>query len=238
MAGGYYTALSGMRARQEALDRIASDIANASTSGYKTQRAGTTEAERPSFGAALQSAIDVVHGEAKLDMRAGALASTGRSLDLAVEGAGFFVVDTARGARYTRNGHMVRRSDGVLATEEGDAVQGASGPIKLGPGTVEVDPDGTVRSGGTIAGKLRIVDFPAEVKLEREGASRFRADADPRAVDKPAIQSGSLEQSNVSTMERVAELTEVSKSFATLLRAVTILMNDVDRGAIQELGRK
>ena len=65
MAGGYYTALSGMRTRMDALDRLASDIANASTAGYKTERAGTTQADRPSFGTTLQSAVDVANGEAR-----------------------------------------------------------------------------------------------------------------------------------------------------------------------------
>ena len=78
MAGGYYTALSGMRTRMDALDRLAADIANASTAGYKTERAGTTEADRPSFGATLQSAVDVANGEARTDLRPGALAPTGR----------------------------------------------------------------------------------------------------------------------------------------------------------------
>ena len=67
MAGGYYTALSGMRTRMDALDRLAADIANASTAGYKTERAGTTQADRPSFGVTLQSAVDVANGEARTD---------------------------------------------------------------------------------------------------------------------------------------------------------------------------
>src|SRR5262245_57415929 len=143
MPGGYYTALSGMQTRMEALDRLASDIANASTAGYKTERAGTAEAERPSFGAALQSAVDVAKGQAKLDLRSGALASTGRSLDVAIEGSGFFVIDTPAGPRYTRNGHLVRRDDGVLATDQGDGVEGASGPIRIGTDPVEIESDGT-----------------------------------------------------------------------------------------------
>src|SRR6185436_13106772 len=107
---------SGMRTRQDALDRLASDIANGSTAGYKTQRSGTTEAERPSFGAALQAAVDVTNGEARIDLRPGAQASTSRALDVAIEGQGFFVVDTDHGIRYTRNGQFLRRSDGVLTT--------------------------------------------------------------------------------------------------------------------------
>ncbi|HEY2904415.1 MAG TPA: flagellar hook-basal body complex protein, partial [Vicinamibacterales bacterium] len=114
MAGGYYTALSGMRTRMDALDRLAADIANASTAGYKTERAGTTQADRPSFGTVLQSAVDVANGEARTDLRPGALAPTGRPLDVAIHGSGFFVVQTPQGERYTRNGHLVRGANGSL----------------------------------------------------------------------------------------------------------------------------
>lgn len=238
MAGGYYTALSGMRARMDALDRLASDIANSSTTGYKTERAGTVEAARPSFGAALQSAVDVASGRSQLDLRPGALATTGRPMDVAIEGKGFFAVQTAQGERYTRNGHLMRRTDGVLATDEGDAVLGPSGPIKVGTTPIEVDPDGTVRSGGGIVGTLKVVDFDPSVALTREGGSTFRAEGTPQAVAKPAIRSGTLEQSNVSIVDRVAELSEVSRSFEALSRALSVLMNDVDKGAITEFGRK
>jgi flagellar basal-body rod protein FlgF len=238
MAGAYYTALSGMRTRQDALDRLASDIANASTAGYKTERAGTTQADRPSFGAVLQSAVDVANGESRMDLRPGALATTGRSLDVAIQGSGFFAVSTPQGERYTRNGHLVRGGDGTLTTDEGDAVLGADGPIKIGTGTIAVDADGTVRSDSGIAGKLKVVDFAPDTKLARDGGSRFRAEIAPTVVEKPSVASGTLEQSNVSVVERVAELTDVTRSFETLLKAVTVVMNDVDRGAITELGRR
>ena len=151
MAGGYYTALSGMRTRMDALDRLASDIANAGTTGFKPERAGTAEARRPSFDAALEAAVDVANGRPRIDFRPGPLASTGRSLDIAIEGQGFLVVDTPRGTRYTRNGHLIRRADGVLAGEDGAAVQsaagqGSGGPIRLGEGEATIDADGTVRA--------------------------------------------------------------------------------------------
>lgn len=238
MAGGYYTALSGMQARQEALDRIASDIANASTAGYKTERAGTQQADRPSFGQTLQAAVDVVNSEAELDMRPGAIASTGRSMDLSIEGDGFFVVETPLGPRYTRNGHLARNSEGLLTNDEGNVVQGKDGPIKVGPGQIEVDPDGTIRSGGASVGALKVVKFGPESKLEREGGSRFRSEATPETVANPVVRSGTLEQSNVSVMERIAEMTEVTRSYQTLMRAISVLVNDVDKGAISELGRR
>ena len=238
MAGGYYTALSGMRTRMDALDRLASDIANTSTAGYKTERAGTVQADRPSFGAVLQSAVDVTNGPARLNLRPGSLASTGRPLDLAIEGSGFFVVDTPAGPRYTRNGHLVRRADGVLATDGGDAIQGVSGPIQLGEGAIEIDSDGTVRSPTGVVGSLKVVEFAPDVQLVREGSSRFRTDAQPRKVERPSLAIGAIEQSNVSVVERVAELSEVTRSYEALLRAVSVLMNDVDKTAISELGRR
>ena len=238
MPGGYYTALSGMRTRLDALDRLAADIANASTAGYKTERAGTVQADRPSFGEALQSAVDVTRGAAKLDLRSGAVASTGRSLDLAIQGPGFFVIDTAAGPRYTRSGHFVRRADGVLATDTGDAVQGTSGPIRIESSAVEVEADGTLRHAGAIVGTLKVVEFDPGAPLVREGASRFASAGQPRKVERPSIASGALEQANVSIVDRVAELTEVTRSFDTLVRAVSVLMNDVDSRAITELGRR
>lgn len=99
MAGGAYTALSGLRSRIEQLDRLASDLANVGTAGYKAERLTTVAAERPDFGTVLQSAIDVAPGPGRVDLRSGPLVATGRDLDFAIEGRGFFVVDTPGGPR-------------------------------------------------------------------------------------------------------------------------------------------
>jgi len=238
MAGGYYTALSGMRTRADALDRIASDIANASTVGYKTERNGTREAPRPSFGDTLQSAIDVTNGVPRIDFRAGAVTTTGRSLDVAIQGHGFFVADTPQGPRYTRNGRLQRNADGVLANDEGDPILGTNGPIKIGQDEIAIDPDGTVREGGKIAGTLTVVDFPADATFTRGGGTRFIASQPPVTIEHPAVLPGNLEQSNASLVERVAELSEISRNYQTLLKGVQVLMNDIDRGAITELGRR
>lgn len=240
MAGGAYVALSGLRARADHLDRLAADIANAGTSGYKAERGTTSAAERPAFDQALQSAVDVASGPDRFDLRNGSIAGTGRDLDVALDGPGFFVVQTAGGPRYTRNGHFERASDGTLVTEDGMAVLGDGGPIRLGAGSFAVDTDGTVRNGAKVAGKLQVVDFPDQEGLSREGNSRFRA-ADPsRAVPAKAteVHGGALEKSNVSMVERIAELTEVSRTFEALQKGVSVLMNDLDGKAITELGRR
>jgi flagellar basal-body rod protein FlgF len=240
MSSGAYVALSGLRQRSQHLERLASDIANGSTSGYKAERGTTTAAERPAFDRALQSAIDVAEGPGKFDFRNGALAATGRDLDFALEGPGFFVVQTEAGPRYTRNGHFTRAADGTLTTEDGAAVLGESGPIRLGDGPLSIAADGTIRTGTTTAGKLQIVDFAGGAGLHRESGARFRA-ADPTtAAAAPAtlIRSGVVEMSNVSMVERIAEMTEVARTFEALQKGIGVLMNDLDGKAISELGRR
>jgi flagellar basal-body rod protein FlgF len=243
MSGGAYIALSGLRTRAEQLDRLAADIANVNTAGYKSERVTTTAVERPNFDKALQSAIDVAPAPGFLDFRNGSIENTGRDLDLAIDGRGFFVVETPGGERYTRAGQFTRRADGVLTTADGLVLQGDNNqPVRLQTtGQVAVEPDGTIRSGETVAGKLRVVDFDDYAVLGREDGTRFRAEtgATPKAVSAVTrIRGGALEASNVTMVERMAYMTEVYRSFEALQKGVTVLMNDVDLRAINELGRR
>lgn len=242
MAGGTYAALSGLRTRMEQLDRIAADIANVNTSGYKAERVTTSHASRPDFQSTLQTAVDVAAAPGLLDFTHGAVKPTMGELDMALEGRGFFAIGTPGGERYTRSGQFTRGADGTLTTTDGFAVLGEDGaPIRLEPGqTVSVEPDGTVRSGTTVAGKLKLVEFSNYLTLSREDGARFRA-ADASSV-RPAtgttVKAGALEQSNVSMVERMAQLTEVGRSFEALQKGISVLMNDIDGRVISELGRR
>jgi len=240
MAGGEYTALSGLRARIEQLDRLASDIANAGTAGYKAERTTSVAAERPTFAAALQTAIDVAPGPGRADLRPGPLQPTGRDLDFAIDGRGFFVIETPAGLRYTRNGQFTRRADGTLTTLDDLPVLGENGPLRLGPGAVTLDADGTLRAGGLAAGRLRVVDFADDAVLGRESGGRFRAPDGVQPEERPSavIRARALEGSNVSLVERMAQLTEVARGFEALQRCISILMNEVDGKAIAEFGRR
>jgi flagellar basal-body rod protein FlgF len=239
MSGGAYSALSGMRNRLEQLDRLASDLANISTAGYKTERVATAASRRESFSTTLDSAVDVVRGGAKTDYKSGAIAATGRDLDVAIDGRGFFVIETAAGERYTRNGAFSRNADGVLTTSDGETVLGEEGEIRLGKGAISVEEDGTIRNGSTIVGHLKIVEFSAETDLLRESGTRFRAVAGADVNTSTAkVIGGSLEQSNVSVVDRMAALTEMTRGFEGMQRGVSVLMNDIDSRAISELARR
>lgn len=241
MAGSHYIALSGLRARADELDRIASDIANIGTAGYKGERQARVAANRGTFDERLDSAIDTTLGEVRLDMRDGALAPTGRALDLALDGDGFFVVETPGGDRYTRNGHFALDADRRLVTEEGFPVKGADGPIVLGEtqGELSVDPDGVVWNGVTQAGRLAVVTFADPARMTREQGTLLGAGGQEAvAAATPIVRSGALEQSNVSVADRLAALTSVSRGFEALQRAISLVMNDVDGRAIEQLGRR
>jgi flagellar basal-body rod protein FlgF len=242
MSGGAYIALSGLRTRVDQLDRISSDLANVNTSGYKSERVTTTSVRRPNFAASLETAIDVAAAPGFIDFGNGQIETTNRDLDLALEGRGFFAIDTPGGTRYTRAGHFTRRSDGTLTTADGLVLQGDNNaPIRLtNNGQVMVETDGTVRSGNEIAGKLKIVDFDDYGALSREEGARFRADANAavRTAAATRVRSGALEQSNVAMVERMAHMTEVARSFEALQKGISVLMNDIDGRAISELGRR
>jgi len=239
MPGGAYSALSGMRMRLDDLDRLAADLANVSTAGYKTERTSTEESRR-AFASALDSAIDVTHGGRKTNFMPGTIASTGRDLDMAIEGPGFFEIETPGGTRYTRAGNFKVQSDGLLTTIDDMPVAGEDGEIRLPVGPVMVTSDGTIRAGQTIAGRVKVVRFDNEDTLVRESGTRFHAPdgVDATDVEDARIFTRSLELSNVSVVERVAVLTETSRAFEALQEGISVLMNDVDGRAIAEFGRK
>jgi flagellar basal body rod protein FlgG len=201
-------------------------------------------AERPSFRAVLDSAVDVTTGGTRLDFRPGTIGTTGRDLDAAIEGAGFFVVNGPNGERYTRNGSFVRRADGVLTTSDGlplVAAGNAQPPahIKVGTGLISISEDGSVKAGDVVAGKLKLVTFGSEDDIERESGTRFRAKPGVApTVSTARVVGGALEQSNVTLVDRMVALTEVQRTFEALQRGVSMLMNEIDARAIGELGRR
>jgi flagellar basal-body rod protein FlgF len=239
MPGGIYSALSGMRLRLDDLDRIAADLANTETAGYKTERTSTETAPR-AFQTALDAAIDATRGGNKVDFRPGTMNSTGRDLDVAIEGKGFFEIQTPAGVRYTRGGNFVRDIDGRLTTADGFAVMGTGGEITLPVGPVTVMGDGNIRVGQAIVGKLKVMQFASDSDVARETGTRFKAadGATPTEAADARLRHGMLEHSNASVIDRMATMTEVMRSFEMLQKGISVLMNDVDLRAINELGKK
>jgi flagellar basal body rod protein FlgG len=119
------------------------------------------------------------------------------------------------------------------------AVLGADGPITIGDGEIRVDGDGTVWADRTRAGRLSVVTFADPAGSAATTAAGFGLMVRrPHRSTTRSFAGGNLEQSNVSVAERLAELTTVSRGFEALQRSISLLLNDVDGRAIDQLGRR
>lgn len=241
MPGGQYVALSALRTRLQQLDELAENLANVGTHGYRGGRTIQRAADREEFNGILQSAVDTSSGATRIDSASGTMATTNRALDVAIEGEGFFALETAQGMQYTRNGHFQRSEDGTLITPDGAIVQGADGPITLGAGEARIDGEGRVWSGAAMVGRLSVVRFADPGALQRATGARLTAGnqtPEPLDVEDVHVRPESLEESNVATAEGLARLTSVSRSFEALQRSIGMLLNDVDGRFIDQMGRR
>jgi flagellar basal-body rod protein FlgF/flagellar basal-body rod protein FlgG len=164
---GYYAAFTALLAGTQALELAANNLANISTTGYKAPREFYNSLNASLSSPARQVSVlnraindYAVLGGARVDIQQGTPERTGNELDLALEGSGFFVVQTKVGLRYTRNGNFRTDANGQLVTARGDPVMGDQGPVQLPDAPVSISPDGTISSQGAVVANLRISDFP------------------------------------------------------------------------------
>ncbi|MBE9635908.1 flagellar hook-basal body complex protein [Salipiger mangrovisoli] len=209
-----YTVLSRQSGLLRELQLVANNVANANTTGYRQQGLVFSEFIRTTDrgGSVSMSAAHVRNSS----FVQGAITRTGAALDLAIEGEGFFLVQTAAGERLTRNGAFTTNAQGDLVTHDGNPVLSAGGgPVFVPPGAddLAVARDGTLSSGGLPIGQIGLVR-PSDLKaLEREGATLFRTSGATEPVDSPKIIQGALESSNVDPILQLARLIEVQRAY-------------------------
>lgn len=219
MDQGLYHGVAAMRTAERRLDTVASNLANASTHGFK--RAGTAS---ESFDALLAGRVArQIATHAATDFAQGALEATGEPFDLALGGPGFFAVEGPRGEAYTRDGRFRLDPNGVLVTGDGFPVawDGPRGTIDpLGP-EVSIDARGEVWQRGASVGRLRIVDFEDARSLARTSGGFFEAPATAHAISSEAeVRQGFLEASNVSAIDEMVGLIEAQRGFEAATRIV------------------
>jgi len=243
MGSGFYAAFTGLAARTEALDLLASNLANSSTTGYKAQLPfyQSFEASRRASGlGSLNHAVNDygVLGGATINLQAGSIESTGNDLDVALEGSGFLVVQTKAGLRYTRNGNLKVGPKGDLESPSGDPVLGQQGSINLPSGQIAISADGTISHNGAVVDQLRLVNFAPGTQLTLEGSSYYSA---PGGTERPAtdlqVRQGSLESSNLNPVMGTVGLIELQRQTETLQNALQIFHNVFNLSAAQDLPR-
>lgn len=227
MDSGYYAACTALMARTQELDVVANNLANTSTPGYRGHRtnfesvlAAASQGQSP-LNDAVNNFVEL--GGSHLDLSQANLERTGNNLDFGIQGKGFFVVQTPAARLFTRNGAFQVSPQGQLITAEGHAVMGENGPIRVLGGNVSVGQDGTISVNGAVAGKLKIVEFPAGTNMESVGNTYYSAPARSEIASPGSrIQQGVLESSNVNPVTCAIQLISVQRYAEMSQRAVTL----------------
>jgi flagellar basal body rod protein FlgG len=231
------SAASGMKARMEALDMLANNVANATTSGFKLDRENYNI-----FTAPDDSTESPVIEKNWTDFAQGNLVRTGSNLDFALEGRGFFVADGPNGPLLTRNGGFRLSPSGKLETPEGYAVRVTTPdgkPYKLDPlAAIDVSPEGVMTQNSAAVGRLATADVASADDISKGGAAYFqvRNPVSKLANSSAAVRQGSLEAANVVPSENAVRLVGILRQYEALQKAVSIGA-DMNRRAIEDVAK-
>ena len=243
MNTGLYAACAGLVARTQALDVAAHNLANVNTSGYKAQaptfRSQLAEAENNVVSNPITQAIDsfgVLGGE-RTDMAQGTIEHTGSDFDFALQGDGWFVVQSGSERLYTRNGNFHVNRQSQLVTADGKPVIGAQGPILVPQGKLTVSANGTLSVNGGVAGQLKVVQFADASVLTAQGNSYFTAATGRERPANADIVQGALEGSNVNGVAAGVGLVALQRNAEFLQQALTVFHSNFNRIAAQDLSR-
>jgi flagellar basal-body rod protein FlgG len=228
MLEGLYSAAAGMAAQQSQLDAVSNDLANVSTTGYKSQRVGFEDLLYNQVNQAGTSTTVGAGAAARIigrDESQGATQDTGNPFDLAIQGDGFFQVKRPDGSiGLTRNGAFGVDGNGRLTNDSGNLL---TPPITLPPGTtpgqVQISDDGTVRAGTRTLGRIQLVSVTAPDQLLADGAGEFTASAAsgaPQPVSGSSIRQGALEQSNVDIAKALTTMMSTQRGYQMASSAI------------------
>ena len=229
MLEGMYTAAAGMAAQQSRLDAVANDLANASTTGYKSVRMAYRDLAYTAGAPGATTALRVGSGAAaemigRNDAQ-GASQETGRSLDIAIQGPGYIQVKDGTQRSLTRDGNLQVDAQGRLAMQDGALLEP---PVTVPKGTTEdqiaIGADGTVTANGKVAGKVTLVNVANPAGLDGGADNRFQATATSGAAS-PAprttlLASGVLEGSNVDMGQAMSDMMDAQRSFELASKAI------------------
>jgi flagellar basal-body rod protein FlgF len=217
-----YIAMTGAQQQFHQQAITANNLANAATPGYKAETSAYRTAEV--VGPGLPARAYALASTSGVDLSAAEIQRTGRDLDVAIEGPGFFAVQALDGTEaYTRGGSFRVSPEGELQTRAGLPVLGDGGPVVIPPDSkVTIGPDGTIsavdlgQSAKNVitVGRLKLVN-PDRADLVRGADSLFRlrgggaAEADPNVM----VAAGGLEDSNVDTVATMVEMLSLARQY-------------------------
>ena len=225
----------------ESLSLLANNLANATTSGYKSDSEFYGLYTSPDADSSSEASTLPSIERQWTDFSQGTLQPTGNPLDVALSGPGFLTVAGPGGDLYTRNGNLHVSPTGDLVSSEGFSVRGVGGgAIHLTAGApVEIAPDGTVRQEGHTLGQLAVVNFKSTNSLRKMSGTCFQntdSKNPPVVASDAQVLEGKLEGSNVAVPEAAMRLVGVMRQFEMLQKAVSLGV-EMDSKSIQEVAR-
>lgn len=233
-----YTAMTGASHTLQKQAAVAQNLSNVNTPGYRA--AINTFRAVPLVGEGLPTRTFVVDSTAGSDFAPGIMQSTGRNLDVAVQGQGWIAVQLEDGSEaYTRNGSLQLTPNGVLQTRNGLNVAGDAGPITIPPdtevsvakdGTISTVPSGPKPSQVVVVGRIKLVNPPENMMVRGDdGLFRTRdgnaADADGNVT----VASGNLESSNVNTIEAMVNMISLARQFDMQMKMLQSADNNANK---------
>ena len=236
MMNGLYSAASGMRAQQTAMDVVANNLANATTTGFKRDRVDLVDldyrAELLARGGAAQVGLGSAPGRIAKEHGQGTLSETGRDLDVAIRGEGFLQVVRPDGTlAYTRAGNLQVDALGRVGLPGGELLQPRIA-VPAGAADLAIAPDGTVSADVNGArralGRIETAAFANPAGLRALGDSQFAATANsgaavlgaPGAGGRGALVQGALEASNVEVGAEMIALITTQRAFEAASKVV------------------
>lgn len=253
MIRALYTAASGLLVGLRQQEVVANNLANSETAGYKVETSSVT-----AFGGVLARRVGNASGpvplpldevlgtvgtgvyqtERKPDFATGSMKATGRDLDLAISGSGFFAVRANDGAvHYTRDGHLGRDASNQLVTSEGLPVLDTDGnPIRFEGDRIVVRPTGEVLIDDQPAGTLLLVDMAPEDAI-RAGGNRYSVAGTPDPIDPAsAVLQGTLEEANVDITRTSTQLMSIQRQYEASQQVFQAVNRTLD-AAVRDIGR-
>lgn len=209
-----YVSLTRQSGLMREMEIIAHNIANAATTGFRQQGLVFSEfVQSVEDGASLSMAAARIK---KTSQAQGVLTQTGNALDLAIEGTGYFMLETPNGVRLTRAGAFNVNAVGDIVSSDGHRVLDSGGaPINVPPGeaAIKVAADGTVSLGDRLLGQIGLVEPEPGADLERESGVLFKTDADVVPSTNGLVLQGHLEGSNVDAISQLTRMIEVQRAY-------------------------
>lgn len=215
MGNSIYTTVTRQSGLMKEMQVVANNIANTATTGYRQEGVIFAEHVQKLEGGhpSLSMAAAVGH---KTDGSQGALAQTGGTFDLAIEGDGFFQIETPDGPRLTRAGAFIPTAEGELVTPEGYMLLDTGGSPVFVPsdaGQIAIAPDGTISADGTPLGQIGLVRPEDPSGMVREDGVRFKTDSQLEPAEDASMLQGFLEGSNVNAVGQIARMIEVQRAY-------------------------